>query len=109
MGEIGHSYSEIKETWIAYLTSPSHRQYQSDDGNEFPPQPRFVSLDVPLQKNGFDCAFYVLRFYQYSLSLDLSSEIADPYFDFDENSLTQEDITMPREYYYDFMNELSEI
>ena len=109
MGEIGHSYSEIKETWIAYLTSPSHRQYRSDDDNEFPPQPRFVSLNGPLQKNGFDCAFYVLRFYQYSLSLDLSSEIADPYFDFDENSWTQEDITMLREYYYDFMNELSEI
>ncbi len=80
---------------IAYLTSPSHRQYRSDDGNEeFPPQPRFVSLDGPLQKDGFECAFYVLRFYQYSLSLDLSSKIADPYFDFDENSWTQEDITL---------------
>ncbi len=40
MGEIGFSYSEIKETWIAYLTSPSHRQYRSEDGNELPPKPR---------------------------------------------------------------------
>ena len=68
-----------------------------------------MSLDGPLQKNGFDCASCVLRFYQYSLSLDLSSsEIADPYFDFNENSWSQEDITLLREYYYDFMNELSD-
>jgi hypothetical protein len=65
MGEMGHRYSEIKETWIAYITSPSHRQYRSDDDDEFPPEPKFVSLNGPLQSNSFDRAFYVLRFYQY--------------------------------------------
>jgi hypothetical protein len=110
MGEIGHRYSEIKETWIAYITSPSHRQYyRSDDDDEFPPEPKFVSLNGPLQSNSFDCAFYVLRFYQYSLSLDISSETTDPFSNFNENSWNQDDITLLREYYYDLMNDLSEI
>jgi hypothetical protein len=100
-----HSEVEVMETFSAYLKSNSHKAFLSD---EIIPEPKFVKLKGPVQKNSFDCGLFVLEFIQRSVSFAASSSHSDdPYANFNEHSWTQEDIDYKRAYYFDLMTELS--
>ena len=100
-----HSEVEVMETFSTYLKSPSHKAFLSD---EIIPEPKFVKLKGPVQKNNFDCGLFVLEFIQRSVTFAASSSHSDdPYTNFNEHSWSQEDIDYKRAYYFDLMAELS--
>jgi len=101
-----HSEFEIQETYSAYLTSLRHRAFLSEESI---PAPTFITLEGPVQLNGYDCALFCLEFFQFSLSMsveELQSE--NPYVDFHEESWSPADIDRRRHMYYHLMTELSE-
>lgn len=100
-----HSEIEIQETYTAYLTSPRHRAFLSEESI---PAPTFITLEGPVQLNGYDCALFCLEFFKRSLCMsaeDLQSE--NPYADFHEESWSPADIDRTRHIYYNLMTELS--